>query len=122
MFCLREHIGRNETGVCLAVCDDENFGRACNHVYTHNSEYLAFCFRNENVAGTYDFVNLANRFCTICKRGNSARAAYFIYLIYTSKSRCNEYCGTYYAVLCGSCDNYFGTSCDFSRNRIHKNG
>ena len=72
---LTQQVGRNIGRVRGVVRDDQNLGRACDHVNVNRAEGELFRRRNESVARADDFIHLRNEARAVGQRRDSLRAA-----------------------------------------------
>ena len=75
MLRLRKQIRRNDFRIGIAVRNDKNFARPCNHINRNLPEHLLFRFCNKGIAGAYDFIHTRDAFRSIRKRRNRLCAA-----------------------------------------------
>ena len=75
MLRLRKQIRRNDFRIGIAVRNDKNFARPCNHINVYHTENLFLCLCNKGIAGAYDFIHTRDAFRSIRKRRNRLCAA-----------------------------------------------
>ena len=75
MFGLRKQVHCDPVGRGLAIADDQNLGRAGNHVDADRAEHPALCRYHPGVPGPHDLVDLRDGLRAESQRSDRLRAA-----------------------------------------------
>ena len=77
MLGLAEQVGGDPRGVAGAVCQHENFRRACDHINADLAEHLPLCRGHVDIAGADDLIHGGDAFGAVGKGCHSLCAARF---------------------------------------------
>ena len=120
MFSLCEQVHGDPIGVDRPVRENQNFGRARDHINANAPKNLSLCLRDEAVTRTHNFVHSGQCFGAVGQCRDSLRAANGKYLIDTRQRRGCEHRGVHFATRCRRHHHNALHAGDFRGNRIHQ--
>ena len=91
MLGLAEQVGRDIGRICGVIRDDQDLGRACDHVDVDRAERELFRRRNKGVARADDLVDLRDEACAVGQRCDGLCAADGDDLVHTCDLRRREH-------------------------------
>ena len=120
MFGLRKEVHRHPLGRRRAIGDDQDLGRAGDHIDTHRAEHAALGGRHISIAGTDDFVDLRHGLGTVGQRRHRLRAADGEHPVYPGNRRGCQYQLIFFAARRRHDHDEFTHARHLGGNRVHQ--